>query len=113
MASKYFVPITLRAPNYYPPFCSGAGILMSRYTLSVSKSQVVALSPLDDVYLGLLLDAAGRDVTAVAGLRLFAAQGDVETVDPCLYRNDVVVHRYLPQQLRIIWQRIQDPNLHC
>lgn len=115
MASKYFVPVALCAPDYYPPFCSGASILMSRYTLSVlyTKSQVVALFPLDDVYLGLLLHAAGLDVTAVAGLRMFVVPLDAQTADPCLYRDPVVVHGYLPQQLRIIWQRIHDPNLHC
>lgn len=115
LTSKYFVPVEVYEANQYPPFCSGGGIFMSRHTLSVlyRMSQSIPLFPLDDVYLAILLDKAGLNVTTVAGVRTFAEDVNVETVDPCIYKNDVVVHGYLPTQLYIIWQRIHDPNLNC
>lgn len=115
LTSKYFVPVEVYESNDYPPFCSGGGIFMSRYTLSVlyRMSQSIPFFPLDDVYLGIILAKAGLSVTSVAGVRTFAPDVNVETVNPCIYKNDVVVHRYLPKQLYIIWQRIHDPNLNC
>lgn len=116
--SKYFVPREIYMSDIYPPFCSGGGILLSRYTASVmhNMSKYVPMFPLDDVYLGILLDKAGLAMTSHAGVRTFGLEipsKEVDELDPCYYRDLLLVHRFLPTQLYIMWHRVHDPDLQC
>lgn len=116
--NKYFVPREIYKSDTYPPFCSGGGILLSRYTASVmySMSKYVPLFPLDDVYLGILLYKAGLALTSHAGVKTFGMDipsKEVDKLDPCYYKDLLLVHRFLPTQLYIMWHRVHDPDLKC
>lgn len=115
MKSKYFVPVEVHESNDYPPFCSGAGILISKYTLSVmyKLSQLIPLFPLDDVYLGIILAKVGLKPQQIAGMKVFQNNVNAMTLHPCIYKNDLAVHGFSPTHLYIIWQRIHDPYLKC
>lgn len=116
--SKYFVPLEIYPSGSYPPFCSGGGILLSRFTASVmhNMSRHVPLFPLDDVYLGILLHEAGLALTSHTGVKTFGLEipsANVDELDPCYYRDLLLVHRFLPTQLYIMWHRVHDPDLRC
>lgn len=118
MQNKYFVPREIHVSDTYPPFCSGGGILLSRFTSSVMyyMSRYVPLFPLDDVYLGILLDKAGLAMTSHAGVKTFGLDipsKKVDKLDPCYYKDLLLVHRFLPAQLYIMWHRVHDPDLKC
>lgn len=116
--NKYFVPREIYTSDIYPPFCSGGGILLSRYTASVmyNMSKYVPLFPLDDVYLGILLAKAGLAMTFHRGVKTFGLDipsKKVDELDPCHYKDLLLVHRFLPTQLYLMWHRVHDPELKC
>lgn len=116
--NKYFVPPEIYMSNRYPPFLSGGGILLSKYTAAVmhSMSKHIPLFPLDDVYLGILLAKAQLKLTSHAGIKTFGLEiptKKVDEFDPCFYRDLLLVHRFLPMQLYIMWHQVNDPDLKC
>nr|XP_046247681.1 N-acetyllactosaminide beta-1,3-N-acetylglucosaminyltransferase 3-like isoform X3 [Scatophagus argus]XP_046247683.1 N-acetyllactosaminide beta-1,3-N-acetylglucosaminyltransferase 3-like isoform X3 [Scatophagus argus] len=117
-ASKYFIPVEVYKPNSYPPYCGGGGFLLSGYTASViyNMSQSITILPIDDVYMGMCLAKAGLSPVSHMGVKTLgfhipSKQLDIQ--DPCFYRDVLVVHRFLPAHMFLMWRRIQDPNLRC
>lgn len=116
--NKYFVPFQIYKPVLYPPYCSGAGILLSRYTalLMYRMSKSIPLFPMDDVYLGMILAKAGLNLTSHEGIKTLGyhiPSKNVDQLDPCFYKDLLLVHRFLPKELYTIWHRVHDPNLKC
>ncbi|XP_075880119.1 N-acetyllactosaminide beta-1,3-N-acetylglucosaminyltransferase 3-like [Nelusetta ayraudi] len=118
MANKYFVPPEVYMSDNYPPFLSGGGILLSKYTATVmyNMSKHIPLFPLDDVYLGILLAKAQLNLTSHAGVKTFGLDipfKNVDVLDPCFYKDLLLAHRFLPTQLYIMWHGVHDPDLQC
>lgn len=114
--SKYFAPREIYHLDRYPPFCSGGGILMSRYTALVihKTSQSIPLFPMDDVYLGIILAKAGLNLTAHPGVRTFGIKiNSPDEFDPCFFKDLLLVHSFKPKDLFILWHRLHDPELKC
>ncbi|NXW85315.1 B3GN3 acetylglucosaminyltransferase, partial [Alopecoenas beccarii] len=115
--SKYFVPQQLMAAERYPPYCGGGGMLMSGFTARViaRQSQNISLFPIDDVYLGMCLERAGLPPTSHAGIRTMGmgALGKADPFDPCYYRELLLVHRFVPYELVVMWDAIHEPQLRC
>lgn len=116
--NKYFVPREIHASDTYPPFCSGGGILLSRYTAFVMylMSKHIPLFPLDDVYLGMLLAKVRLNLTSHGGVKTFGLDfpsEKVDRLDPCFYKDLLLVHSFLPMELYIMWHRVHDPHLKC
>ncbi|XP_077109380.1 N-acetyllactosaminide beta-1,3-N-acetylglucosaminyltransferase 3 [Ranitomeya variabilis] len=116
--SKYYVPEQVTTSNSYPMYCGGGGILMSKYTAHVinDKSQDIQLFPIDDVYLGMCLAKAGLVPASHMGMRtagVHVPSAKLDSFNPCYYRELLLVHRFIPYQMLVMWKAIQDPQLDC
>ncbi|KAF1441380.1 N-acetyllactosaminide beta-1,3-N-acetylglucosaminyltransferase 3, partial [Spheniscus demersus] len=115
--SKYFVPTQLLASKWYPPYCGGGGILMSGFTAHVisRESRDIKIFPIDDVYLGMCLEKAGLRPASHNGIRTMGvgAPANTDPFDPCYYRELLLVHRFVPYEMVVMWQAIRDPHLLC
>ena len=115
--SKYFVPTQLLAHELYPPYCGGGGMLMSGFTARViaRASRDITLFPIDDVYLGMCLEKAGLLPAAHAGIRTqgLGVLASTHPFDPCYYREMLLVHRFQPYEMVVMWQAIHEPRLLC
>ncbi|MEE6487811.1 hypothetical protein FKM82_015041 [Ascaphus truei] len=116
--SKYYVPVQVTTSDSYPMYCGGGGILMSGYTARViyHKSLGIQLFPIDDVYLGMCLAKAGlvpasHMAMSTVGVRVPSKR--IDSFDPCYYRELLMVHRFVPYEMLVMWKAVQDPNLEC
>ncbi|XP_021233957.1 N-acetyllactosaminide beta-1,3-N-acetylglucosaminyltransferase 3 [Numida meleagris] len=116
-ASKYFVPRQLMPTELYPPYCSGGGVLMSAFTVRAIHrvAQHLALFPIDDVYLGMCLEKAGLAPTSHDGIRPWGiyVPPRADPMDPCYYRELLLVHRFAPYEMAAMWHAIRQPRLRC
>uniref|UniRef100_A0A8C1VLN6 Hexosyltransferase n=2 Tax=Cyprinus carpio TaxID=7962 RepID=A0A8C1VLN6_CYPCA len=115
--SKYFIPKELYDKRY-PPYLGGGGFLMSsqvaRRLFAVSES--VELYPIDDVFLGMCL----QKLKIVPELHLaFRTFGIIKRKvtrlnrEPCFFRNLIVVHKLVPQELLKMWKLVKNEDLNC
>lgn len=116
--SKYYVPAQIQESESYPPYCGGGGFLLSGFTARTiySMSHSVILLPIDDVYMGMCLKKAGLKPTSHFGVRtagLSVPSENVDKFDPCYYREIILVHRFLPHMIFVMWNEIQNPDLKC
>ncbi|XP_013866248.1 N-acetyllactosaminide beta-1,3-N-acetylglucosaminyltransferase 3 [Austrofundulus limnaeus] len=116
--SKYFIPVQVQESESYPPYCGGGGFLLSGFTAMViyRMSKSIPILPIDDVYMGMCLAKAGLGPSFHMGVRTAGFQIAAVTpdeYDPCFYKELLLVHRFLPDQIYLMWNQIQDPNLDC
>ncbi|XP_069558410.1 N-acetyllactosaminide beta-1,3-N-acetylglucosaminyltransferase 3-like [Brachyistius frenatus] len=116
--SKYFIPVQVHESDKYPPYCGGGGFLLSGYTASViyNMSQSITLLPIDDVYMGMCLAKAGLGPVSHMGVKTAGLQipsKEIDGYDPCFFKDTLLVHRFLPGQMYLMWYRMHDPNLKC
>ncbi|KAM7409606.1 hypothetical protein PAMA_001204 [Pampus argenteus] len=116
--SKYFIPVQVHESDSYPPYCGGGGFLLSGYTALViyKMSQSITILPIDDVYLGMCLAKAGLGPVSHMGVKtagLYIPSRKLDEYDPCYYKDVLLVHRFLPARMFIMWHRIHDPELRC
>uniref|UniRef100_A0A665VCG6 Hexosyltransferase n=1 Tax=Echeneis naucrates TaxID=173247 RepID=A0A665VCG6_ECHNA len=114
--SKYFIPTQVQESESYPPYCGGGGFVLSGYTASViyRMSQSISILPIDDVYMGMCLAKAGLGPVshmAVKTAGLHIPSKILDEYNPCYYREMLLVHRFLPAQIYLMWSRIHDPDL--
>ncbi|XP_051964871.1 N-acetyllactosaminide beta-1,3-N-acetylglucosaminyltransferase 3-like isoform X2 [Xyrauchen texanus] len=117
-ASKYYVPVQVQESDRYPPYCGGGGFLLSGFTARTiyNMSHSITLLPIDDVYMGMCLEKAGLIPESHFGVRtagLYIPSENVDEYHPCYYREIILVHRFLPHQIFVMWYEIQDPHLKC
>ncbi|XP_068446252.1 N-acetyllactosaminide beta-1,3-N-acetylglucosaminyltransferase 3-like [Clinocottus analis] len=117
-SSKYFIPVQIQESNSYPPYCGGGGFLLSGYTALVifNMSQSITILPIDDVYMGMCLAKAGLSPTHHMGVKtagLHIPSRTLDGYDPCFYKEVLLVHRFLPAHLYLMWNRIHDADLKC
>ncbi|EMP24130.1 UDP-GlcNAc:betaGal beta-1,3-N-acetylglucosaminyltransferase 3 [Chelonia mydas] len=116
--SKYYVPEQITAAKAYPPYCGGGGLLMSGFTARTiyKESLGIELFPIDDVYLGMCLQKAGLAPASHMGIRTVGVRvpsAKLESFDPCYYKELLLVHRFVPYEMLVMWQAIHEPNLPC
>ncbi|XP_039985649.1 N-acetyllactosaminide beta-1,3-N-acetylglucosaminyltransferase 3-like [Xiphias gladius] len=116
--SKYYVPVQVQKSDSYPPYCGGGGFLLSGYTAFViyNMSQSIPLLPIDDVYMGMCLAKAGLSPLSHMGVKtagLHIPSSKVDGYDPCYYKDVLLVHRFLPAHMYLMWHKINDPSLKC
>ncbi|KAK7136169.1 hypothetical protein R3I94_014729 [Phoxinus phoxinus] len=117
-SSKYFVPVQVQKSDRYPPYCGGGGFLLSGFTARTiyNMSHSIIILPIDDVYMGMCLEKAGLKPTSHIGVRTLGLHVPAENVDkfhPCYYREIILVHRFLPHMIFVMWDEIQNPHLQC
>ncbi|XP_049911642.1 N-acetyllactosaminide beta-1,3-N-acetylglucosaminyltransferase 3-like isoform X1 [Epinephelus moara] len=116
--SKYYIPVQVHKSDSYPPYCGGGGFLLSGYTALViyNMSQSITILPIDDVYMGMCLAKAGLKPSSHMGVKtagLYIPSSTLDKFDPCYYKEVLLVHRFLPPHMYLMWHRINDPNLKC
>lgn len=116
--SKYYVPKLVMAGDRYPPYCGGGGFLLSRFTAAALRRAAPALElfPIDDVFLGMCLEREGLKPAAHSGVRtsgVHAPSASMSSFDPCFYRELLLVHRFLPYELLLMWEALNQPDLVC
>ncbi|MBN3276885.1 B3GN3 acetylglucosaminyltransferase, partial [Polyodon spathula] len=118
VGSKYYIPVQVEESNSYPPYCGGGGFLLSGFTARTiyKMSFNITLLPIDDVYMGLCLKQAGLEPVSHMGVRtagLYVPSKQIDPYNPCYYREILLVHRFLPYEILIMWHDIHDPQLNC
>lgn len=116
--SKYYVPKIVTEEEHYPPYCGGGGFLLSRFTAAALRRAASALDlfPIDDVFLGMCLKHEGLKPASHSGIRtagIWAPSARLSTFDPCFYRDLLLVHRFLPYEMWLMWEALSQPNLTC
>ncbi|XP_047458748.1 N-acetyllactosaminide beta-1,3-N-acetylglucosaminyltransferase 3-like [Mugil cephalus] len=116
--SKYFVPPQVHKPNMYPPYCGGGGFLLSGHTaLIINKmSQSIPLIPIDDVYIGMCLDKAKLAPQSHMGVKTLGwgfPSRNIDVYHPCYMRELLLIHKFNPGRIYIMWLQVNDPNLKC
>uniref|UniRef100_A0A6I8RB52 Hexosyltransferase n=4 Tax=Xenopus tropicalis TaxID=8364 RepID=A0A6I8RB52_XENTR len=113
---KYYVPQALFKGNKFDPYCGGGGILIASFTAHsiIRESQYIPLFPIDDVYLGMCLARAGLKPSNHEGIKTLGIRlPNVDSFDPCYYRHMLVVHRFVPYEMLIMWNALQITELKC
>ncbi|XP_026178663.1 N-acetyllactosaminide beta-1,3-N-acetylglucosaminyltransferase 3-like [Mastacembelus armatus] len=117
--SKYFIPVQVQESDLYTPYCGGGGFLLSGYSALVlyNMSKTIPLHPIDDVYMGMCLLKAGLGPVSHMGVKTKGMppvpSKNRDEFDPCYYKDILLVHRFLPIQMYLMWNRVRDPNLKC
>ncbi|XP_018546544.2 N-acetyllactosaminide beta-1,3-N-acetylglucosaminyltransferase 3-like [Lates calcarifer] len=116
--NKYYIPVQVQESDTYPPYCGGGGYLLSRYTALVIYriSQSITIHPIDDVYMGMCLAKAGLSPESHIGVQtagIYIPSHKIDNYDPCYYREILLVHRFLPADLYLMWHRLNEPNQEC
>ncbi|XP_059817461.1 N-acetyllactosaminide beta-1,3-N-acetylglucosaminyltransferase 3-like [Hypanus sabinus] len=117
-SSKYYIPEILTTIKFYPPYISGAGILMSVYTAHIifHIAQDLELYPIDDVFFGMYLAKAGLAPHHHSGFRtagFSVPSTQDESFNPCYYRELLLVHRIRTFEMLLLWDAVHDANLKC
>uniref|UniRef100_A0A8D2CV37 Hexosyltransferase n=1 Tax=Sciurus vulgaris TaxID=55149 RepID=A0A8D2CV37_SCIVU len=116
--SKYFVPPQLFPGKAYPLYCSGGGFLLSSHTARALRTAArhTPLFPIDDAYMGMCLQRAGLQPSGHEGIRPFGVQlpgAHKLSFDPCMYRELLLVHRFVPYEMLLMWKALHNPALSC
>lgn len=116
--SKYYIPRQITAFDIYPPYCGGGGYLLSGHTALIIYNMSVSLEvhPIDDVYIGMCVEKAGLLPTSHMGVKtlgLVMENKKIDEQDPCYIKGLLLVHRFLPAQMYLMWNKINDPHLRC
>ncbi|KAL6459402.1 hypothetical protein MHYP_G00328740 [Metynnis hypsauchen] len=117
-ASKYYVPEQVQESDRYPPYCAGGGFLLSHFTARTiyNMSHSITILPIDDVYMGMCLEKAGLKPSSHMGFRatgLHIPSKVLDPYDPCYYREMILVHRFLPHQIYLMWYEIHQQDIKC
>ncbi|XP_036395743.1 N-acetyllactosaminide beta-1,3-N-acetylglucosaminyltransferase 3-like [Megalops cyprinoides] len=116
--SKYYIPTQVYAAEIFPPYITGGGFLISGYTAHVvyNMSFAVPIIPIDDAYIGMCVEKAGLQPEAHVGV---LAVGEkvvpkrIYSMDPCVYRDLILAHGFLPYEILVMWERIHSSDLKC
>lgn len=116
--SKYYVPKIVMQEEVYPPYCGGGGFLLSRFTGAALRRAIhtVDLFPIDDVFMGMCLKQQGLKPTSHSGIRtagVWVPSARLSSFDPCFYRELLLVHRFLPYEMLLMWDALTQPSLTC
>ena len=74
------------------------------------------LYPIDDVFLGMCLKQEGLEPASHSGIRTAGVQSPssrLSSFDPCFYRELLLVHRFLPYEMLLMWDALSQPNVTC
>ncbi|XP_030044054.1 UDP-GlcNAc:betaGal beta-1,3-N-acetylglucosaminyltransferase 7 [Microcaecilia unicolor] len=100
------VSMELLSSPRLPFFPAGGGYIMPGRSIPAlyHASLRLPVFPLDDVYLGFLALAAGIPFKHDKRFYSFGLRLDI-----CLFREAIIVHRFLPQDLKKLWVRLREP----
>uniref|UniRef100_A0A3P8SC70 Hexosyltransferase n=1 Tax=Amphiprion percula TaxID=161767 RepID=A0A3P8SC70_AMPPE len=112
---KYYVPVQVQETDTYPPYLGGGGFLLSGYSATVmyKMSHSVMFHPIDDVYIAMCLEKAELRPTSHIGVKIAGHRSpdNIDPLEPCYFKEILLVHRFLPAELYVMWNSLHDPNL--
>ncbi|KAF7665317.1 hypothetical protein LDENG_00147750 [Lucifuga dentata] len=110
---KYYIPMSFY-DGPYPAYAGGGGFIISGALLQPLHyiSCVLPLFPIDDVYIGMCMNALGISPEAHKGFQTFDVQQQ-DRENMCIHKSLFVIHRRSPQQMIKIWNGIHSPFLTC
>ncbi|NXX16642.1 B3GT2 galactosyltransferase, partial [Podargus strigoides] len=112
-ASKWYISKEEYSGDKYPPFCSGTGYVFSGDLASkiVNASVTIKYIHLEDVYVGLCLDAKGIQIVPPPRHSLF----NIYKVpfSPCLYNNIITSHHIQTNEHILYWETLQNKRHSC
>ncbi|XP_055021034.1 N-acetyllactosaminide beta-1,3-N-acetylglucosaminyltransferase 3-like [Boleophthalmus pectinirostris] len=117
--SKYYIPEQIQKSAKYEPYCGGGGYLLSGYTTMIiyNMSKSIEVHPIDDVYIGMCVVKAGYLPTHHIGVKtlglVISNNQKLDEQEPCHLKGLLLVHRFLPAQMFLMWHKINDPQLRC
>lgn len=112
--SKYCVPKVVTEEEHYLPYCRGGGFLLSRFTATA-----LCHTPPPWTSSPLMMSSwacakrrrASHSGILTAGIQ--APSSHLSSFDPCFYRELPLVHRFLPYEMLLMWDVLNQPNLTC
>ncbi|XP_072836718.2 UDP-GlcNAc:betaGal beta-1,3-N-acetylglucosaminyltransferase 9 [Pogona vitticeps] len=118
--SKYYIPETMYGLGMYPAYAGGGGFILSSSTmkkLSQACGQV-ELFPIDDVFLGMCLQRINLRPVSHEGFKTFgitkpSAAPNLQTFDPCFYKDLMVVHSLKVAEIWLMWNLLHNARLSC
>uniref|UniRef100_A0A670INJ6 Hexosyltransferase n=1 Tax=Podarcis muralis TaxID=64176 RepID=A0A670INJ6_PODMU len=118
--SKYYIPETMYGLSMYPAYAGGGGFLLSSSTMKKLSQACgeVELFPIDDVFLGMCLQRINLKPTLHEGFKTFgitkpSAAPNLQTFDPCFYKDLMVVHSLKGAEIWLMWNLLHNPRLSC
>ncbi|XP_048372932.1 acetylgalactosaminyl-O-glycosyl-glycoprotein beta-1,3-N-acetylglucosaminyltransferase-like [Sphaerodactylus townsendi] len=105
---KYSVSRALYPLDRYPCFASGGGFILPGPLVPAlyQASLWLPVFPLDDVYLGFLVLAAGLSFTHDERFRVWGAPKDTREV----YQESFMVHGLTPERMEEVWTELWSPH---
>ncbi|XP_071981545.1 beta-1,3-galactosyltransferase 4 [Engystomops pustulosus] len=108
--SRHYVPQKLYDGKYFPPYCSGTGYILSYDAAGLILEQVRSgpWPPLEDVYVGILAQAAGiapRHIAKIAGSMSVPHS-------TCCYRTMFTSHGMTPKGMQEAWNMLKEAAEH-
>ncbi|NWS66068.1 B3GT2 galactosyltransferase, partial [Crotophaga sulcirostris] len=111
--NKWYISEEEYPGENYPPFCSGTGYVFSGDLASkiVSASVAIKYIHLEDVYVGLCLNAKGIQIAPPSSHSLF----NINKVpfSPCRYNNIITSHRIQTNEHILYWETLQKKSHEC
>ncbi|KAM6222670.1 UDP-GlcNAc:betaGal beta-1,3-N-acetylglucosaminyltransferase 9 [Rhynchocyon petersi] len=115
--SKYYIPEAVYGLSAYPAYAGGGGFVLSGTTLRrlAGACAQVELFPIDDVFLGMCLQRLQLTPEPHPAFRTFgiarpSAAPNLQTFDPCFYRELVVVHGLSAADIWLMWRLLNGPQ---
>ncbi|KAG8556162.1 hypothetical protein GDO81_017943 [Engystomops pustulosus] len=111
--SKWHMPYSQYAGEFYPTFCSGTGYVFSGDVAPkiLNSSFHVKYIYLEDVFVGLCLDREGVKVTAPPHPYLF--NNYRVRYQPCVYNRIITSHYMTPTDIINYWKITQEYKEKC
>ncbi|XP_065273438.1 acetylgalactosaminyl-O-glycosyl-glycoprotein beta-1,3-N-acetylglucosaminyltransferase-like [Emys orbicularis] len=102
---KYRVSSTLFPQDTYPDFPSGGGFIMPRASVPAlaAASEHIPIFPLDDVYFGFLVLAAGLRYRHDERFQVFGMKDEL-----CLYGEAMLVHGVSLDRVEEVWKGLYE-----
>ncbi|XP_044124819.1 beta-1,3-galactosyltransferase 4 [Bufo gargarizans] len=103
--NRHYVSQEMYGGNYFPPYCSGTGYVLSSEAAALILGQLPSgpWPAVEDVYVGILAKAAGiapRHVVKIAG-----SMSVPHT--PCCYRIMFTSHGLMPEGMQEAWEMLK------
>ncbi|KAG9472128.1 beta-1,3-galactosyltransferase 4 [Eleutherodactylus coqui] len=107
---QHYVSHEMYGDSYFPPYCSGTGYILSHGAARLILEQVRSgpWLPLEDVYIGILAQAAGiapSHVAKIAGSLTVAHS-------TCCYRIMFTSHKLTPKAMQEAWNMLKEAGSH-
>nr|XP_039261325.1 UDP-GlcNAc:betaGal beta-1,3-N-acetylglucosaminyltransferase 7-like isoform X1 [Styela clava] len=107
--SKYYVSSNLYSGEYYPPYVSGGGFLLSgnltfKFFLQSLKTRII---PMDDAFMGIMAKTLGVTPEDDRGFKNWG----LKILDSCRLAKIKTYHKVSPRQMLLTWKALIQVDL--